>query len=182
MPLTPVGFPFRAFPFQGYGPPLGRPCPPVVPLLAPSFRRRTTRGRSRLQGLAPLGSPLPPARCLGSPVPDTLLGFCPSRVLPLPAVEDASNLLPSCPWRPVRRSGPLAWTPGFYLAGSPAGLRRDCRPFWGFPPSEACHRCERFGGPGLLILLKPVIPSPEWLRLSWVPATSLPEPDGSSFR
>jgi hypothetical protein len=182
MPLTPVGSAFRAFPFQGYGPPLDRPCPPVVPLPAPSFRRRMTRGRSRLQGFAPLESPLPPACCLGSPVPDALLVFCPSRVLPLPAVEDASNLLPSCPWRPARRSGPLAWISGFSLAGSPAGLRRDCRPFWGFPPCEVCHRCERFGGPGLLILLEPAVPSPEWPRLSLVPATSLPEPDGNSFR
>jgi hypothetical protein len=176
------GSPFRAFPFPGSVPPLGGPCPPVVPLPAPPFRRRMTRGRRRLQGLVPPGSPLPPARCLGSPVPDALLGFLPSRVLPLPAVGGASTVLPSCPWLPARRSGPFAWTSGFCLAGSQLVSEETA------DPSGVLHLVKlAIGARGSRDRDYRFSSSPTVRRRSACNSlgslvTLLPEPDGNSFR
>jgi hypothetical protein len=75
-----LGSPFRAFSLPGAVPPLDGLCPPVVPRPAPRFRKNATLGRSRLQGLTPLASPLPAARWLGQRRLVALLGLCPSRV------------------------------------------------------------------------------------------------------
>jgi len=104
-------FPFRAFPSRGAVSPLGARCPPdvassgmprdtehgVVARQAMARTRSTPRriaeaGKSRLQGFAPLESPLPSSGGLGRSRPDALLGFLLFRgfsLVPRTAVLDA---------------------------------------------------------------------------------------------
>jgi hypothetical protein len=69
-------------------------CPLVVPRPAPLFRKIATAGRGRLQGLAPLESPLPAVRGLGSRQPAALVGFRPSRVTHSARRKRCFHLLP----------------------------------------------------------------------------------------
>lgn len=108
-----------------------RPLPSCRSPSHTSTRRIVTSGWSRLQGFAPLESPARDARWLGWRRPVALLGLCPSRVTHSARRKGCFHPLPLLSFTARRLPAP-AVTPGVSRWSCMAGLRRDCRPLWGF--------------------------------------------------
>jgi len=127
----PLGSPFRAFFLARSRAASRRPLPSCRSPPVPRFRKNAMTGRSRLQGLAPLESPRPAACWLGARLPVALLGLRPSRVTHSVRRKRCFHLLPLLSLA-VAAETEMARASGDCRAVCMAGLRRDCRPLWGF--------------------------------------------------
>jgi hypothetical protein len=96
--------------------------------------------RRRLQGFAPHESPPLRDGGLGHPERVALLGFMPSKGLPLTGTAGPS---PRPPLTRFSRPGASDRTARLLRVSIPArlaGLSRDCRPSWAFPPLDRHDR------------------------------------------
>jgi len=95
IPLARAGFPLQGLSLSRSRTASRRPFCPLAVTTDPPPPCGAEGTVARLQGLAPLESPLHTRLRLSVRGPDALLGFPPSRVLPLPAVAHVSARFPS---------------------------------------------------------------------------------------